>query len=307
MDIGQLRISVGLIDAPPMIAAFLFGPVAGIVSGVIAALERALTPLWGVGVASWGRCCSATLCVALYAVVLRKTIFSNVRPSIVAATFAAAFGELLHLALITVIAIFLKENKTFAFEIVYAAVLPMTIGSGLTAGLCTFVCKGLHGWMDNFCEKTTRLFLIFSALFALIVCTSLYTAKKNTYALLVTASDKLNLQLENLIGFSLHRCAYNISIRPEFRNVSHAVPSVEEMEKIRNSHSLDEVTVVSKDGQILASSDETVLSTKSFSREDWRIKPFFDLLDEDKTVVQQGFRNSMIDGTDLYARYVGVA
>lgn len=43
-DVAGLNILVGLREAPVLTAGFFFGPTAGLVSGIIAAVERALTP-----------------------------------------------------------------------------------------------------------------------------------------------------------------------------------------------------------------------------------------------------------------------
>ena len=71
-------------------AGFFFGPTAGLVAGLIAAVERALTPLWGVGLGHWQLSASITLLIAGYGAALSKWIFDGKRPPVVAAAGAAA-------------------------------------------------------------------------------------------------------------------------------------------------------------------------------------------------------------------------
>jgi len=298
-DVGGMGISVRLIDAPPMVAGFFFGPVAGVVSGSIAAFERTLTPLWGVGVATWGRCSLSTLLVALYAAALGKWVFDGKRPPVLAAVVTAAFGEVLHLSLN---GLFGLGHLAETIEIIVAAVTPMTVGSGLTAGLSAIACDGGQNFRKNLFATPAPLFLLFGLAFGLVIVGSAVAAGRYSASALEQAIQDIETRLDDQIGYMLHRDAAALASqirapRPESR---------QQVGKWAEIYDVDEINVVGTNGIIVASNEPAVDVGKTDFFGNPTVKaPYRELMTGDRLFVKQRFRPSVEDPDNLY-KYIAV-
>lgn len=298
-DVGDMGILVGLIDAPPMVAGFFFGPVAGVVAGAIAALERAATPLWGVGAATWGRCSLATFFVGAYAAALGKWVFDGKRPSVVTALVAAAFGEVLHLAINS---LFGLNELAVTIEIIVAAVTPMTVGSGLAAGLSAFACAGWGGWRHNFASSLTLAFVMFGVAFGTVIFVSAGNAERQSAEMLDKARRDTAANYDDQIGYMLHCNAR--ALASNLRRAQ-AIPLAQINEWAR-FYDVDEINVVDSNGVFVASNDPLVacgrLNLFTVSEE---LAPYRALLTGESAFVKQKFRASVSDPSHRY-KYIGV-
>ncbi|MBO4647067.1 MAG: hypothetical protein J5806_02805, partial [Lentisphaeria bacterium] len=244
-DVAGLNIPVGLREAPVITAGFFFGPAAGLTAGVIAAVERALTPLWGTGTLYWHTSALITLIVAAYSAALSKWVFEGKRPPVVTAAVAAAFGEILHLALIFGLRF---NHQAQALEIIYAGGIAMTSGTALAAGLSSFACGSWRGWRNNFYSTLTLAFVCFGAAFGTITVTAVQNAQKQTGSALKDAVRKLENDSDAQIGYMLHCNA--VAIADNIHTTRRL--SIEKMQQFAEDYDVDELNIIDREGNILA-------------------------------------------------------
>ena len=298
-DIAGLGIPVGLRDAPPLIAGFFFGPVAGIVAGVFAALGRVMMPLWGVGSAHWLRGALVTLAVAGYAAALAKWVFDGKRPPVVTAAVAAAFGEVLHLSLDYCIGF---HDLAHVLETIYAAAVPTIAGAAVTAGVCAVICGSWRGWRNNFYSTLTLAFVCFGIALGVIASISLLNSRRHTETALTEAVDRIEQQCDAQIGYMLHCNAVSIAdyIGPSRRL------SFGEMQKIADNYDVDELNIFDRDGKLVATNNREVLAHNPVAEKTGALRPFFELLDGRRTFVKQPFRPSC-SAPHAVTKYIGVS
>ena len=124
-------------DASPISAGLIFGPVAGIVSGVIGGGFRALTVLWNPDSAFTAVACSiSTLLAGVVAAILRKFMFDDKK-----AGWAPAVGIALVLEVFHMLMIFITNmDKAYdAFLFVKQCTIPMIIANAISVGLSVFI------------------------------------------------------------------------------------------------------------------------------------------------------------------------
>ena len=298
-DIAGLGVPVGLRDVPPLIAGFFFGPVAGIVAGVVSALGRVMMPLWGIGSSHWLRGAFVTLAVAGYAAALAKWVFDGKRPPVVTAAVAAAFGEVLHLSLDYCIGF---HDLAHVLETIYAAAVPTIAGAAVTAGACAFICGSWRGWRNNFYSTLTLAFVCFGVALGVIACISLSNARRHTETALTEAVNRIEQQCDAQIGYMLHCNAVSIA---DYIGSSRR-PSLGEMQKIADNYDVDELNVFDRDGRLVATNNRDVLAHNPVADKSGPLQPFFELLDGKRTFVKQPFRPNISDPKTV-TKYIGVS
>ena len=298
-DVTGLNIPVGLREAPVLTAGFFFGPTAGLVAGVIAAVERALTPLWGVGLGHWQLSASITLLIAGYGAALSKWIFDGKRPPVVTAAVAAAFGAILHLSLDFCLGF---SRQAQALEVIYAGVIPMTAGMALAAGLSAFACGSWRGWRNNFYSTLTLSFVCFGAAFGVIAVTALQNARHLTGSALRDAVRKLENDSDTQIGYMLHCNA--VAIADNIHTTRKL--SIEKMQQLADDYDVDELNILDREGRLLATNNRKVLEFNRQPRRADHLKPYFELLNGSrKFVKEKKFRLNRSD-RKTYTKYIGV-
>jgi serine phosphatase RsbU (regulator of sigma subunit) len=297
-DIAGLGVPVGLRDVPPLIAGFFFGPVAGIVAGVVSALGRVMMPLWGVGSAHWLRGAFVTLAVAGYAAALGKWVFDGKRPPVVTAAVAAAFGEVLHLSLDYCLGF---HHLAHVLETIYAAAIPTIAGAAVTAGICAFICGSWRGWRNNFYSTLTLAFVCFGMALSVIASISLLNARKHTETALTEAVDRIEQQCDAQIGYMLHCNAVSIA---DYIGSTRRL-SLGEMQKIADNYDVDELNVFDLDGRLVATNNRSVKAHNPVADRHGPLLPFFELLDGKRTFVKQPFRPNRSDPKTI-TKYIGV-
>ena len=117
-------------DVPSILLAFFVGPLAALVSGMIASFGRAAVGLFGgIGASTWFGSSLATFGATLVAVVARRYVFSGERPSFALGAAIAAIVEMLHMAVVLSIG-FAEFSNAFA---VIVAAIPFQCGGAAVA------------------------------------------------------------------------------------------------------------------------------------------------------------------------------
>ena len=298
-DVTGLNILVGMREAPVITAGFFFGPAAGLTAGFIAAVERALTPLWGVGRANWQISALITLLIACYGAAMSKWIFDGKRPPVVTAAIAAAFGEILHLSLNFCLNF---SRQAQALEVLYAGIIPMTAGAALAAGLSAFACGSWRGWRNNFYSTLTLAFVCFGAAFGIITVTAEQNARQQTESALKDAVRKLENDSDTQIGYMLHCNA--VAIADNIHTTRQL--SIEKMQQFADDYDVDELNIIDRKGRLLATNNRKVFEFNRKPRRPDHLKPYFELLNGTrKFVKEKKFRLNRSDN-ETYTKYIGV-
>lgn len=131
VDIGGGS-GINVRDASPLVAGFIFGPIAGIIAGTLGGAERALSVLWGGGTFTAVACSLGTFLSGLTGALCRKFMFNDKKPSWFYALLIGVTTEIIHMLLI-----FLTNMNDIstAFGFVEKAALPMVLAVGFSVML----------------------------------------------------------------------------------------------------------------------------------------------------------------------------
>lgn len=119
-------------DAGPMSAGLIFGAPAGIIAGVIGGLHRWLCVYWGGGMYTRLACSLATLLAGLFGAIMRKRLFDNKKPSMLAGIGLGMTMEVLHMLLVLITNL---SDVSYAFTFVDVCAIPMILCNGVSIGL----------------------------------------------------------------------------------------------------------------------------------------------------------------------------
>ena len=128
-------------DAAPLCAGLFFGPLAGIISGIIGGVERWFCVYWGGGYYTRVACSISTIVVGFIAAYFRKYMFANRSPEWYLALFIGFFSETFHMIMIFLTN--LEYVKT-AFAYVETCSGPMISITALTVGLAAFFVQRIE-------------------------------------------------------------------------------------------------------------------------------------------------------------------
>lgn len=115
-------------DAAPIVAGLYFGGPAGIIAGLIGAVERWFSVLWGRGMFTRVACTIATAAAGLYAALLNRYVFEGRKPSWSLAFATGVVAEVLHLLLAFYTNL---DSPLQAFHVVRACSGPMIACNGI--------------------------------------------------------------------------------------------------------------------------------------------------------------------------------
>jgi len=296
VTLAEFGFCVELRDAPPLVAALFFGPVAGIVAGLVTAVERALSPLWGVGTASL--CPLATFLTVLYGVAFRRWLADGYRPTVLQAALAGAWAEFLHLSLDILFNLFIGGVM---IEIVYTAIIPEALFIAASTGIAAAVCRPASVWPRAFRLPLTAMLVLFAVSFSLVATTFLHRASLEADEIVRESVTSVKEKADAQIGYMLHCNAISIANRHDWTKPA----DVKTMRKIAEAYDVDELNVIGEDGRVISSTDPEVLKGSGFSRDNALAAPFFELVDGKRTFVKQPFRAG-INNPDCTAKYIGV-
>ncbi len=146
VDYEQMVLNVR--DIAPLSAGLFFGPIAGIVAGLIGGIERFIAgTFFSVGSYTVIACSVATSLAGFVAAGLNKYVFKGMKPS---AGYALCFGgvtEVFHM-----FAVFVTHNEDLnrAFEIVHTCAIPMIIFTGIGMTLSSILLSWMSGEYNKF-------------------------------------------------------------------------------------------------------------------------------------------------------------
>ena len=259
-------------DAAPLTAGIIFGGPAGIIAGIIGGVERWFAAYWGRGEFTQLACSLGTILSGFYAAFLRKTILEEHPPVPLLGIAVGFVDEVLHMLLIFFTNI---DEAHLALVVVNACARPMVLCVGLSVGL-SVVCYLLvtdslkpHSRDEVPLTRYIQLPMLGVVLIAFML-TSLFTMLLQTSV----ATDMAEELLYNTI-FDVQSDISDAIEERMRRSGSSLISSISDPNTVDNEtlaslcayQELEEVSVVDKNGRIIASSVPDAVGTVVSDRE----------------------------------------
>ena len=278
---------VNVRDAAPLSAGLIFGPTAGIISGLIGGLYRWFSVFWGAGTYTQLACSIATILAGFMAAGLRKLMFDNKKPTWGYGVCIAVTCEVIHMILIFITNM---DNSSQAFEFVRGATIPMVIGNAVAVG-CAIVIVSLLSHErfrvkkdDEHISSTFQRWLLACIVIAFLVTSSFTYILQNgmvqveTQEVFTTAINDVEADIKGKSD------AHLLSIAQDVKAEYESNPDVSLME-IVEKYNIVELNVVSSDGIIHKSTESDSIHYDMNSKE--QSKEFVDTMKLQDSFVQK--------------------
>ena len=292
-------------DAAPLCAGLIFGAPAGIISGVIGGLYRFFSVYWGGGVYTQIACTLSTMLAGVIAAVLRRFMFDNKKPTWSYGVFITVVSEVLHMLMIFFTNM---SDSAYAFEFVKAATIPMIIGNAAAVGISLLAVSLLNHEKRKEGKKNERISQTFQRkLLVLIVIacviTSTYTYFLQSGMAEIETKEVFTSAMNDVIADIRGKSNENLlditgNVRQEYEtdnNIS--------LDSLAEKYNVAEINVVNTDGEIIASTDESLIGT--FNMNDTEQSKEFMVLTEGENEFVQTYRPQGADGVTM-RKYAGI-
>ncbi|MCR4776427.1 MAG: SpoIIE family protein phosphatase [Saccharofermentans sp.] len=145
--IDYQRMMINVRDLAPLAAGLFFDPIAGIIAGFIAGIERYIAgTYYGVGAYTTIACSVSTCLSGLVAALLRVIIFKGKKPALVFAYFIGSTMEVFHMY---VVFISHRDDMDMAYYVVKTCAPPMIMFTGIGLALISVLIRIESGeWLD---------------------------------------------------------------------------------------------------------------------------------------------------------------
>ena len=297
-------------DAAPLAAGLLFGGPAGIIAGVIGAVERWFSVLWGAGEFTRLACTLGTLFAGVFAALLRKFMFERNIPNLAFSFASGVVAEVMHLMLIFVTNLDQAEQ---AFTVVHACAIPMSCCVGLSMMLSSLAVSLLeHKPLITPAAKRNIVRILHTRmLIAVVVAFFLtvgFTALLQTNLSRAQTNDLLQLNIEDVKADILD--ASNENLLALTRHTASILPSVanatnEECTTLAKELDVAEIDIINEGGIIVASSNPALVGFDMASGE--QSAEFLSLLPEGgQEQLVQSYQPMTYDNS-VWRKYAGIA
>ena len=266
-------------DASPISAGLIFGPIAGIVSGVIGGGFRALTVLWNPDSAFTAVACSlSTFLAGVISAVLRKFMFDDKKAGWIPAIGIALVLEVFHMLMIFIT----NMDKAYdAFLFVKQCTLPMIIANSISVGLSLIIIaiiskeKIFRIGRDKGIAQTFQRWLLVCIILAYAV-TSIFTYNLQTgiaeSQVVETFTTTMN-DVENDV-----RSKSNAQLRDIAEKVKADYHPDISLDLLAQKYGVKEINVVNEKGIIKKSTEKDVVEKAYDMNSHPQSKEFVDML-----------------------------
>jgi len=270
-EVGYYDIAVSLRIAPPIVAGFFYGPVAGLVSGGIFFLTGFLTYFDDYSTILIACSGLGALAVTGYSVAIGKWLFGDERPPLCTAVIAAAYGVIVY---VTVGSLLGLGDLPRALEVVLSLFAPMTVGTCLSVGLVVLVCGSWRGWWRGF-FSSLNLALVFVGLAVSVTSTLIVlNAKDEGEAIVRHAAIDLTAEMESQERYMLHESAVNfMDTLAEFGRL----PTHEELVRGARAVGVDCATIADANGRVVITTDGDLKPGDPIERDPRSLRPYLEL------------------------------
>lgn len=242
-------------DAAVLSAGLFFGSPAGIIAGVIGALQRWFVAYRGVGVFTQVACSLSTLIAGLYSAFLRKYMFENKKPG---ALISFATGVVMEVFHMTMVFITNMDNPTEAMEVVKKCSNIMIPVNGLSVMLTALIISAVskevtvQKTIKKRISQTIQRWLLIAIVFAFAI-TSVFVFKFQDEAATTQANNLLDLSVEETSADIIDASDDNLlnltySIRDELQNST--------LKDVAEKYNVPEISIINSDGIIADSNVE---------------------------------------------------
>ncbi|MBP7175551.1 MAG: SpoIIE family protein phosphatase [Thermoclostridium sp.] len=174
-------------DAAPLCAGLIFGAPAGIIAGVIGAVERWFAVLWGAGATTRLACSLATIIAGLIGAALRKWMFDNKKPAWFYGFAIGLVMEVLHMLMI----FFTNMNNVqMAFTFVNICSVPMILTNSFSVMFALLAVSLLGKEKLHLDKEHKKLSQSFSRWLFLVVLVAFLITSVLTYILQTSFSNR---------------------------------------------------------------------------------------------------------------------
>lgn len=251
---------VNVRDAAPLSAGLIFSAPAGIIAGVIGGLYRWFSVYWGAGTYTRLACSIATILAGLMAALLRKRMFDNKKPTWGYGIAIAVACEVIHMILIFITNM---SNSYEAFEFVKGATFPMIIGNGIAVGCAILIVTILSHDRLTAKKGTEKIANTFQRGLLICIAVAFIVTSSFTYIL---QNGMVKVETQQIFTAAINDVEKDITDKSNDQLLGIAKAVKEEYEAnpdisfdyLLEKHGIVEINIVSEDGKILASTDDTV-------------------------------------------------
>ena len=296
-------------DAAPICAGLLFGPPAGVISGLIGGVERFLRAPW-VGEYTKLACSVSTILAGIFAAWLRKYMFENKKPGWVYGLATGIIAEVVHMLMLFVTHITDAADAIKCFKIIQICAVPMTAFSGLSvmaATLAVTVVSREKIYFKNEKLKISQTFqrrLLICILVAFAI-TSAFTVFVQTQTSVAETKSLLELNINDVKQDITDASDENLlAIASAVAKELNALENIDEeaLRALAEKHNTPEINIVDKKGFVALSTDSAVtgfdMSSGAQSSE------FLVLLKDTQSLVQK--YQPVSRDSDTWRKYAGV-
>lgn len=138
-ECGSINVGGALIntrDAGPLIAGLLFGGPAGIIAGVIGAIERWASVYWNGSEYTKVACSIACICAGVLAYLYKKFVLNNDRPNPPSGFFLAIVTEVIHMLLVFITH---PDDVNGAFTVLKLCTIPIIASTAISVLITLFI------------------------------------------------------------------------------------------------------------------------------------------------------------------------
>ena len=303
--VDLLGTTVNVRDAAPLSAGLIFGPTAGIISGIIGGLYRWFSVYWGAGVYTQLACSIATVLAGLMAAGLRKLLFDNKKPTWGYGICIAVVCEVIHMILIFITNM---DDSSYAFEFVKGAALPMIIGNAVAVGFAIIIVSLLSH--ERFTRKkgnerianTFQRWLLLCIVVAYLI-TSIFTfilqngmVQIETQEVFTAAINDVEADIKGKSDAELLKIAEKV--KKEYEN-----DSTVSLQDLADKNDVIEINVVNTNGLIIDSTESDVINNYNMSSKE-QSKEFVDKLKVQDSFVQEYTRRGKDES--VWRKYAAV-
>jgi len=295
--IGYYGLSSSLHLAPVAVAAFFFGPAAGLVAGGISSVACGLAVSDCADVLLAVRGALATGAVALYAVAIGKWVFDSRRPPVCTAAIAAAYGVIVFL---TVCALFGRDDLPRTLEIVIASFVPLTAGMGISAGLAALAVGNARTWRLGFLSALNLVFFFIGLAVAATTVVIGLNAKEEGDAIVRHSVTDLTAEMEGQARYMLHESAVNLI--DALSGLGHA-PTREDLAKYARIFDVDGITLADTNGLAVVSTERGLAPRAPVERDPEVLRLYSEMYAGARPFVCQAFRDAGGDAGDFVKHF----
>ena len=253
-------------DAAPLCAGLIFGAPAGIIAGVIGGVERWFAVYWGVGEFTRNACSISTILAGIIAAALRKYMFEDKIPALQHCILIGVSTEVIHMLMIFLMGI---EYPKYAFRYVQVCSMPMIIINTFAFAAAAYAVKKLSG-NDRYSSENriSTISDVFQVRLIIIILLAFLATSVFTYIMQnqISRQNTTQLFVQNLndicelvsLQYTEHLLEVNRGVAADLSENDYS-----DIDRIKKKYDLSGITVIGKDGIILASTDPDLTGTEA--------------------------------------------